>query len=217
MARKQATSSQNFLNILGSTGKWHLTVPLGTEGSVVRDYETSDGKKGSKNELLFDAVGGKIIDMEIREGDYGTNIILAVMHEDGVDHLSFATASPFGEDLMKKFPNIDLKEEVEFSPFNFIDEKGKNRRGLSVKQGENKIENYFTKEVKSKKGEGTIKEADHGLEKIALPKPKGKAGKISKEQWKMYFASIREFLLDYTQEHVVDPFKATKKEEDDKF
>ena len=211
MARKTATASQNYMNILGTTGKFHLTVPAGTENAVVREYETSDGKKGSKTELLFDSVSGKITAMEVREGDYGTNIIIALMHEDGVDNLSFSTQSPFGEDLMKKLPNIDLKEEIEFAPYNFIDEKGKQRRGLSIKQGENKIESYFVKEVKGKK------EAAHGLEKIAIPKPKGKAGKISKEQWKTHFALVREFLLDYTTEKVVEPFKAQKKEEGDNF
>ena len=182
------------MNILGSDGTFRLASEEGVEGAVRRDYETSDGKSGTKWERVYRSIGGKIVDMEIYEGDYGTNIIIGVEHEEGIDHLSFNTGTPYGEDLMKKLPNIDFTKEVTFSPYNFTDDAGKNRRGISIVQDDEKIQNFFYDAKK--------KEPINGLEAIKLPKGKT----ISKDKWKAYFLEVRVFLLEYVQEHILPQF-----------
>jgi hypothetical protein len=214
MGREAAQSMTPIMSILGSDGTLRLTVPEGTEGAVYREYETSDGKKGSKWELVFKSLSGKISNMSFYEGDYGTNLMVTleywetVKDEDGHDKvgadgkpvmvqkedtISLGTATPFGEDFMKKLPNVNLDEYVTISPFSFIDDNGKNRRGVTVKQGDVKIENFFYDKEKKK-----------NLHKY--PNPEGDTGTFTKDDWKIYFLQARKFLVKYTEENFLPKF-----------
>ena len=110
--RTSAQETTPIMNILGSDGTLRLSVPEGTEGAVKREYETSDGKKGTKFELLFKSLCGKITNMQMFDGDYGKNLLVTLSYDGGADTISFNTTSPFGEDFMKKLPNINLDEFV---------------------------------------------------------------------------------------------------------
>ncbi len=70
MALKNNQREGKFVSILAD-GKMHMTVPEGTEGAVKRDYETSDGKKGTKHELVYTELSGMIEKIEFYEGDFG--------------------------------------------------------------------------------------------------------------------------------------------------
>lgn len=190
MSLKNTREDSIFASIL-SDGKIHVASVEGAEGAVKREYETSDGKKGSKWELLYSELGGKITEMNFRDGDFGQQLFVKV--QDGEEKpviLTLATSSSFCEDFMKKVFNINMEEPVILAPYAFQDDKGKSKKGISISQGGNKITNYFYDAEK--------KENTHDYP--VVPKPKGKKP-ISKEEWKLWFAQCRIFLVDKMTEH----------------
>jgi hypothetical protein len=189
--RGEQVNSTPIMNILGSDGTLRLAVPEGTEGAVRRDYETSDGKKGTKWELTFKSLCGRITNMQMFEGDYGKNLLVTLSYEGGSDTISFNTTTPFGEDFMKKLPNINLDEFVTIAPYNFTDEAGKTRKGVTVTQGDTKLQNYFS-EMTEKDGEKTYKNL------YGYPMPTGK--EEDKDDWKIYFTQCRKFLVKNVEE-----------------
>ena len=189
-----------FASVL-SDGKIRVTVPEGTEGAVLRTYETSDKKTGSKYELVFTELVGKITKVGFREGTYGTSLEITLTKGDETPVvLSLGTASNYGEDAMKKLLNVDLNRAVKIVPFAFDDEKsGKKRKGVTIWQhnvetGKNeRVENYFY----DKEGKKNINGYPEPKKKITKSNPEGT---LSKDQWKIYFAECREFLMDNVKE-----------------
>ena len=192
--REEQVSTTPIMSILGSDGTLRLTVPEGTEGAKKRDYETSDGKQGSKWELVFKSLTGKITNLQMYEGDYGTNLMVTLSYEGGSDTISINTGTPFGEDFMKKLPNINLDEFVTIAPYSFVDEKGKTRKGITVTQGDTKLKDFFTDSEDYKK-------KLHGF-----PMPKGDTEKYTKDKWKLYFSEARIFLIEYVTEKFIPAF-----------
>jgi hypothetical protein len=183
--------SQNYIKVLGSDGTLRLEVPEGTEGAERRDYETSDGKTGTKHELVYSSLKGRITNVEFHDGGFGTNVLVTVDDEGTEYKLSLSASTPFGEDFMKKVMNVKLDEYVVISPYSFTDEKGKSRRGLSITQGDTKIADYF------KEKDGDSWKHLHGF-----PEPKGDMKKYSSDKWKMYFTECRVFLIDFLKENL---------------
>lgn len=172
-------------------GRFHEKVPEGTEGAVLREYELRDGTKGQKWELLYKEVSGvHIMNIRFEDSDFGENILLTL--SDGEKEVVWAenTASNFGSDLMQKLPNIDLSKPVSFKPYAFEDERGKDKRGVTIAQTD-KIGNFFYDGEKN----------THGFP--AWPK---ELDKMTKDDWKMYFLQVKMFLTDYTKEHIVPKF-----------
>lgn len=191
--RGAAVNTTPIMNILGSDGTLRLTVDAGTEGAKLREYETSDGKKGSKWELTFKSLSGKITNLQMYEGDYGKNLLVTLSYNGGEDTISFNTATPFGEDFMKKLPNINLDEYVTIAPYSFVDDNGKTRKGVTVSQGDVKLSNYFYDAEKKK-----------NLHKY--PEPEGDVSKFDKDDWKIYFTKCRKFLVANVEEKFLPTF-----------
>lgn len=172
-------------------GAFHTQVPEGTQGAVRREYETSDGKKGVKHELVAQSIGGRINSINIYEGDYGKQLQVAIGDEGKTELTIYLSASsPFGEDFMKKLPNIDTDKDVKLTPYAFEDDKGKKRRGLSIQQGDVKIEGFYHEEKDEKI-----------VAKNGYPEVPAEAEKWDSDDWKLYFATARKFLLSKVQEH----------------
>jgi len=173
-------------------------------GTVRRDYETADGKKGTKYELVFKRLEGVIVRIEIFKGDFGKNLLINVEKNDEKAILSLGVASPFGEDFMKKFPNIDLGKEISFEPFSFENDNGKTIKGITLKQDGEKLENhYFDKENKK---------AINGV-----PEPEGDTEKYDSDDWKGYFLKVRKFLLQETEKVIENIAWKTEGENNETF
>lgn len=202
MGREAATPIAPIISILGSDGTFRLTVKEGTPGAEYREYETSDGKKGAKWELVYKSLSGRITNLQTFDGDYGTNLMVTMTYEgqDGEetsDIISIGLSTPFGEDFMKKLPNINLDEFVTLSPYSFEDDKGKTRKGITVKQGDTKLANFFYEA-----GE----DGARGTNINGYPDPVGDTDKFTKDDWKIYFMTARKFLTEYTTEHFLSKF-----------
>lgn len=178
---------KEYVSILSSDASLRMVVPNGTQGSVVREYETSTGQKGTKTELVFQKISGKITNIGFYEGDFGKLVQLDITDEAGTLTLSVSTAQNYGEDIMKKIPNINLDLPIILTPYSFDDEKGKNKRGVSIVQEGVKIKNFFYDEVAKKNING-------------YPDPEGDTKSYDKDDWKIYFMKARKFLISYIEE-----------------
>ena len=96
--------NKKYLSVLAD-GKFHQTVPEGTEGAVTRKYKDKDDVEQTKIELVFNEVSGIITKISFEDGQYGKNLQLEI-DSDGI--VSLNTASNFGEDMMK----IEISDSV---------------------------------------------------------------------------------------------------------
>lgn len=169
-------------------------VTADTEGAKLYEYELRDGSKGSKHELTYKSISGKIVNVELHEGDFGTNLNVTFDFDNGDEPvtLSLGTATNYGEDMMKKLPAVNFAEHVAVAPYSFED-KGKVRKGLSVTQGDVKIQNFFY-------------DAENKKNINDFPEPAGDTTKYTKTKWQTYFTVARDFLVDYTAQNVVTRF-----------
>lgn len=184
---------KKYVTVLGSDATFRLVVDKNTEGATLREYESSDGVKGEKWELVFNQLFGKILNIEFHDGEYGKNLLITV--SDGTEEytLSLNTGTPFGEDMLKKLPSVDLTKEVSLTPYAFEDDKGKTKKGMTVKQDGVAIKNFFYDGTKNING---------------YPEPKPKKGDkpYTTDDWKIYFTEARIFLVEYVEEKIIPTF-----------
>lgn len=172
-----------------------------TPGAKYREYETSDGTKGSKYELEYSELSGKIIGLEFFDGDYGKVLQVKVKDGDEVIVLCLTVSSNFCEDFMKKLPNVDLSKEVTIKPYSFEDKITKKlKKGVTIIQGEEKAANFFIKDLGDNK---------YGLTN-GYPAPE-KDKTYDKEDWKIYFMQARKFLVNYITENIIPKINEVEK------
>ena len=175
-------------------GRFHEKVDKDTEGAVLREYTVKkDGEetKGEKWELLYKDISNVLVtNIRFEDGDYGENILLTLIDGDNEIVWSESTASNFGSDLMKKLPNLDFSKRVSFKPYAFEDEKGKDKRGVSIFQ-EDKVSDFFYDGEKKLHG---FPEWPKALEDM------------KSDDWKMFFLQVKMFLTDYTKTNIVPKF-----------
>ena len=180
-----ASEHKDYAYILAD-GKIRVQTEESTPGAVKREYETSDGKTGVKWELVYDKIDGLITFINFKDGDYGKQLQVEI---DGIN-LMMNTSSNFGEDLMKKLPNIDLTKHVSLAPFNFNNDKGKSVKGISVIQGDEKVKNFFW-------------DNDTGKPVNGYPEIPEGSDKFDSDDWKAYFITVRKFLIKYIEENII--------------
>ena len=182
-------------------GSFRRKVPEGTQGAVAREYETKDGGKAVKHELIVDGLTGHIQEMGIFDGDFGRNLQIKLdANSYGVmPTIQLSVENNYGEDVLKKLPGVDFSKEVTFKPYAFTSEQtGKEIRGVSIYQEEAKIENFFFHKE--------TKQAMHGMPGI----PDGAKDTFSKDDWKIHFLGVRKFLIDYFTGNVMPKFEAVQ-------
>lgn len=110
-------------------------------------------KNGNYTKTVFevrtDYVEGIITGVWLKEGEYGweLNIRMRDMTDEFI--LSIPANSDYFKHFAKKAQNIKKPEApVMFAPFDFVAKDGARRRGITISQGGNPVEWYFTKEDK---------------------------------------------------------------------
>lgn len=205
-------------------GKIHVVAPEGTEGAVVREYETDDDKKnktgvksGRKTEMLYTELVGMITDIAFYEGNYGNQLQVTV--QDGEDKpviLSLNTNQPYGKDMMKKLINVDMKKYVKIVPFSFPDEKTKKiKKGITIYQVDEKTEK--SEKVKSYFFDEDKKKNLHGYPDlpVAITKLQESGKKVPSAKWVVYGTECSEFMIEFLTKHFkLDEKKKAEGEED---
>jgi hypothetical protein len=181
------TKKANTYFYILSDGKFHTEAKEGDEGAIKREYETSDGKKGVKIEKTAEKISGIVTNLSLYDGDFGKLLQLSFGENELI--VSIGVNSAFGEDLMKKIPNIDFNLPLTLAPYSFDDENGRKRKGITVYQNEVKIGNYYSK-----------KDGDKYVTLNGYPEVPEDVN-WDKEDWKIYFAQARKFLTTEITKH----------------
>lgn len=193
---------KSYISILAD-GKFHEGVEKGVEDAVLREYETSDGKTGSKWELVYTKIQAKIMGIEFQDGEYGTNIQLALSGEERDVVVSVGVSSNFGEDLMKKLPNVNLSEPVELAPYSFVDERGKSKKGVTIYQNGEKLASFFSEQKDEK-----------WVAVNGYPTPDGDVEDYKSDDWKLFYLQARKFLVSYIKNKIVPKFDESPEAKD---
>lgn len=183
-----------YLQVIAD-GTIRKVVPEGTPGAVKRVYEDRETKEEKhKWEMVFDAINGTLGSITLNKGKYGDQLILPITSGDETFNLALSTQQNYGEDFMKKMPNINFDKPVRLSPFSFTSDAGKTVRGMDIRQDWNPHE-PITKDNGSKipshyqEGSGRDTKNVNGY-------PEFTGDKDDKEDWKIYFAQARKFLVN---------------------
>ena len=185
-----ATKSGRFISIL-SDGLFHESVNPNTEGAILREYELKDGTKGSKHELLYKDIEGEVVNVQFRDGDYGEQVQITVRDNDEDITISQGVGTNFGEDLLKKLPNIQFEKRAKFAPYAFTDDSEKERRGVTIYQDGEKVSSHFWDGEKNVNG---------------YPTPEGDTSTYKSDDWKLFYLQARKFLVNFNKETVVPKF-----------
>jgi hypothetical protein len=173
-----------------SDGSIRVKVEEGTPKAVRRDYETPKGEKGFKFELVYSSIDGIIVGINFKETDFGDFIDIDIDCKDsGIVCLGLGLETSFAQDIMKKLPNIDLSKEVRIAPYSMLKENGKSLKGITVYQDGNKLKGFFYDE-EAKKNINGFPAIDESKE-------------YTKDDWKIYFINVKNFLKKYIEENII--------------
>ena len=196
MFEESIQNTKRYIKVV-STGGFAEKVSEDTEGAVKREWTVPSrggepAKSGVVFEKLYRGISGYITRATINDSEYGTSLLVNV--ESGGEEVTVTMSldSEFGQDFLKKAPNIEPSEPVSLNAWNLEDETGKTRRGLSIKQNDEKIVDAYT----SYDAETKTRTYNNGY-------PEPPKGVMTSDKWKLYFMNTRVWLRDYTEENGV--------------
>ena len=176
----QEVSESNIMYLSIVWGNLVQKSEEGVPGVKKREYELKDGTKGVKFEKHHRNLTGTISKIEFVKTDFGEQLALTLVSGEDTARLAINTDSRYFADFGKKLPNINLDNEVELNPFDFVTSDGKQLRGLSIKQeGEKITDNYWD-------GKKNI----NGMPSVA----KADAKTYDSDDWKAFFIGVKKFL-----------------------
>lgn len=152
-------------------------VDEGTEGARKRHYKTPKGQEGVAHELVYMAWEGVIRNISFKDNDFGK--VCNIKFDDAT--ISLPVDSRYFQDFACKIFNADLEESIIFHPYDMGEDKDR-KTGISLKQGETKLSNYFY--------DFDAKKRLHGF-----PEPEDEK-KDTQGYWKYYFSTVAAFLTD---------------------
>lgn len=127
----------NYITILG--GRFCQRVQEGTEGA-----ETRVNKLGKTvHEKFYDSFTGKLIDIKVKDGNYGKTWNFSFKDKEEVYILQLSYSNSFATAFLKMLPNIDLSKEMKVTP-SVKEVDGKNRSSLFVNQDGVAVKHAYT-------------------------------------------------------------------------
>ncbi len=211
MSREELSQPKKYYSIV--QGTFRTQVPQDHPEAVRRDWTSADGKtSGTKYERVIRALYGYITDISFADTEYGTQLFVKLDKNTAGEEPTIALniASREAEDLMKKLPNVDFKQEVQLRPYAFDGTEGDEVRGMSVMQPDEfgdfnfKVTNYFYQAPPADAPKGTRGKTINGF-----PTPDGDTDRYSKDDWKIYFLLCRKFLKQFTEDNLIPRLKST--------
>jgi hypothetical protein len=155
----KSSSNATFLTTFGGkiVREWRKEEPKAEyipEGKELKHRTTNKGNEVWYVE--FDYLAGSLKKVELDdEGDFGARIKVHVQDVDENYILTLPVQSSAGMDFLMKMEAIDLSKEVSFEPWrmdaatwkSFTGKDSKNgKAGLTIKQNDEKIAKYYTKD-----------------------------------------------------------------------
>src|SRR4029079_14286095 len=113
----------------------------------------SENKNCDVYELMADYISGRIIELGLRKGDYGWEMNMVIQDVDEKYKIQIPTKSGHYSSFANKLKNINLNQDIYLEPYAFDDKEKKKPDGdpkrivgMTVKQGNEKIPNFYTKD-----------------------------------------------------------------------
>ena len=183
----RSSEKKRYLHI--SYGKFREKAGENANGAEVRQTK----EKKTVWEYVYDYAEGEIVKIFYKESkDYGNSFEVLIRDDKELFQVSFKEGDNFYNDFFAKLPNVDLDKWVKLIPYDFEDENsGKQKRGLTVWQENNKLDSKFTSYDKETKKFSYLE---------GFPEP-GKS--MDKEDWKIYFIQVVKFLRKYTNDKII--------------
>jgi hypothetical protein len=128
-----------------------------SNGKIVRQHQnpvegvtvTRENKNGKVvHEETFDSITGVITSIKSKETPFGMVWEVTVTDGEETFILSWNYSSRYTNHFFRALPNIDIAQEVKVNPWSMRDKNdpSKTAIGLSMYQGGNKVEFYYTKD-----------------------------------------------------------------------
>lgn len=145
-----------YLQLEFMTGKMFEYSKEPQEGYV--EFTSSKGNKSYRK--YHQGITGELDSVSIRDTKFGQELSVTIKTEDTANYLNFALKdqkdfvdSNYAEDLISKLPNVEKGRTYTIFPYRFTPEDSKyDITGISVKQGDLKIEKAFTNSYITKEG-----------------------------------------------------------------
>lgn len=197
MSREQIAEKKTYYYIIDGSFRQKVTQEF--PDAVYRKATLKDGSTKDKWERHVKALFGRIINVELRETDFGKQIQVTLdENEDGYKPIiQMSVNSREGNDFLRKLPGIDLSKEVKFSPW-----KKEDKRALYIDQPN--IDSVFDESVRDYFYDYETKKALNGMPEA--PKPKEE---MTTNGWKAYFLTVDDFLMEYLINKIAPQFRST--------
>jgi hypothetical protein len=88
---------------------------------------------------------GMIKNVQFKDGDYGTQLIVTIENDGEIAHLQMPLSSNPASGFLKALPNVDASVAVKFSP-KMEEKDGKRKTSLFLSQGGKGVKWYWTKD-----------------------------------------------------------------------
>ena len=168
-------SRVTYVNIVG--GKLSIRAQEGDEGAVSRTNK-NDVTVWEKH---YPNLTGALISVEckLNEKLKANEYVLTIDDVGTTYKLSIPCDSNYGDSFIVRLPNLKLNQIYTFTPFDFEDKVKKNKKGepmkiigVSIKQGDDKIQPFYTKEEPKDRpvGEDNMDADDYKVYQIKLRK-----------------------------------------------
>lgn len=178
MATKRTEGKVAYYSIVG--GNFSQKVDKEHPDARKRTYEDDDGNEITKYEAIFKDVTGHLTGIEFKKGKFGQQVELTLSQGEWKTIVTLPYESDYFTDFAKRVYGADLNEPITLIPYSFRDEeKDRSVRGITLKQGENKLMNAFYDGKKNLHG---------------MPEPDDLTRSEGGDLWKAYFLQVRAFL-----------------------
>ncbi len=97
------------------------------------------------HEELYDSMEGMIKNVQFKDGDYGTQLVITIENDGEIAHLQMPLSSNPASGFLKALPNVDANVAVKFSP-KMEEKDGKRKTSLFLSQGGKGVKWYWTKD-----------------------------------------------------------------------
>ncbi len=128
-------------------------------------YVEFTSTKGNKSYRKYhQGITGELDSVSIRDTQFGQEISVSLKQENAQVYLTFSLMDQKGfvdsnycEDLINKLPKLEKGSTYTVNPYRFVPEgKTYDQTGVSIKQGDLKIEKAFTNSYTTKEGEVVV-------------------------------------------------------------
>lgn len=184
-----------------SFGRLRQKASKGDPGAISRELQNGDLSWAIEHNSLSGILDG----VGFKDGEYGKQWTLFI--SDGDEHfgVNISEGSIFCDDLLKRIPNMRKGERYKITPYDFDDDSGKRKTGLSIKKVDDddneidKVDSFYEKFKKDPETGKVTVDIVNGMP--VYDGPKG-----DKEEFKIYLIKRTKFLRSRALEYVKQNF-----------